>query len=75
MRSIDITREVCPMTYVRAKLALEAISEGELLEVLLSGDEPLRNVPKSARDEGHEVVELTTRPDGVTRLLLKKGRS
>jgi tRNA 2-thiouridine synthesizing protein A len=71
-RSLDITREVCPMTYVRTKLALEALDEGAVLEVVLRGDEPLRNVPRNARDEGHEVLSLEPRGDGTHRLLLRK---
>ena len=70
--TLDITREVCPMTYVRTKLRLEALAPGALLEVLLKGDEPLRNVPRSAREEGHEVLSLEALPSGVHRLLLRK---
>lgn len=74
--SIDITREVCPMTYVRTKLKLESIPDGEMLEVLLKGDEPVRSVPRSATEEGHEVLSLLEVGGGVFRLLLrKKGRS
>jgi tRNA 2-thiouridine synthesizing protein A len=73
--TVDITREVCPMTYVRTKLALESLAEGEVLEVLLKGDEPVRNVPRSARDEGHQVVCLEPRPDGTWRLIIRKNRS
>ncbi|HYV43628.1 MAG TPA: sulfurtransferase TusA family protein [Myxococcaceae bacterium] len=71
---IDITREVCPMTYVRTKLMLESLSPGDLLEVVLAGQEPLRNVPRSAREEGHEVVSLQEEPEGqgVWRLVLRK---
>jgi TusA-related sulfurtransferase len=73
--TIDITREVCPMTYVRTKLKLESLADGAVLEVLLKGAEPLKNVPRSAREEGHEVLALDARPDGSHRLLLrKKGR-
>jgi tRNA 2-thiouridine synthesizing protein A len=73
--TIDITAESCPMTYVRTKLRLEALAEGEVLEVLLRGAEPLKNVPRSAQDEGHQVLALEPRPDGTHRLLLlKKGR-
>lgn len=71
--TLDITREVCPMTYVRTKLKLEALAPGTLLEVLLQGTEPLKNVPRSAREEGHEVVSLEPRPDGTHRLVLRKG--
>lgn len=70
--TIDITREVCPMTYVRTKLKLESLQSGAVLEVFLKGDEPLKNVPRSAREEGHEVLILEPRPDGSHRLLLRK---
>jgi len=73
---IDITREVCPMTYVRTKLRLEELPGGALLEVRLRGQEPLRNIPRSAREEGHEVVSLQEEADGqgVWRLVLRKGK-
>ncbi|MBZ4419962.1 MULTISPECIES: sulfurtransferase TusA family protein [Myxococcaceae] len=70
--TLDITREVCPMTYVRTKLKLEALEPGALLEVLLRGAEPLKNVPRNAREEGHEVVSLEARPDGTHLLVLRK---
>jgi tRNA 2-thiouridine synthesizing protein A len=73
---LDITREVCPMTYVRTKLKLESLPPGALLEVVLKGPEPLRNIPRSAREEGHEVVSLEAHApggEGVWRLVLRKG--
>ncbi len=71
--SLDITKDVCPMTYVRVKLALERLSPGQKLEVWLTGDEPLRNVPKSSQEDGHRV--LTLEPDASSdrcRLLIQK---
>lgn len=53
---IDITGEVCPMTFVRTKLRLERMQPGEVLRVRLKGEEPLRNVPRAARDEGHVIL-------------------
>lgn len=69
--SIDITREVCPMTWVRVKLRLETLEPGDTLEVLLKGDEPLRNLPRNARDEGHLVRSLDTMDDGTTKLVIE----
>jgi len=69
--TIDITREVCPMTYVRVKLAVEALGHGATLEVMLKGSEPLKNVPRSAQEEGHEVLSLEPLEDGRTRLVLR----
>ena len=61
-QTIDITGEVCPMTFVRTKLRLERMRPGEVLVVRLRGEEPLRNVPKAARDEGHIILGIV--PDG-----------
>lgn len=72
--SLDITAEVCPMTFVRTKLKLESLAAGAVLEVLLRGEEPLKNVPRSARDDGHEVLSIEPRGDGVHRLLIRARR-
>ena len=58
------------MTYVRVKLALERLAPGSVLEVWLTGDEPLKNVPKSAREEGHEVL-LVEHAEARSRLLIR----
>ena len=69
--TLDITGEVCPMTFVRTKLQLERLPSGAVLAVRLRGDEPLRNVPRAAREEGHEI--LSVEPDGdAHRLLIRK---
>lgn len=46
------------MTFVRTKLRLERMRSGEILSVRLRGDEPLRNVPRAARDEGHVILGI-----------------
>lgn len=56
--SIDITKEHCPMTFVKVKLKLAQMSPGDTLEVLLSGGEPLRNVPRSAEEQGYKVLSV-----------------
>jgi tRNA 2-thiouridine synthesizing protein A len=72
-QELDITTEVCPMTFVRTRLALDRMKPGRTLLVRLRGDEPLRNVPRTAREQGHEVLSQETAPDGVTTLLLRRG--
>ena len=41
------------MNWVRARLALERMQPGEVLELVLDPGEPLESVPRSAREEGH----------------------
>ena len=72
-QELDISNEVCPMTFVRTRLALDRMAPGQTLLVKLRGDEPLRNVPRTAREQGHEVLSLETGGDGVVRLLLRRG--
>lgn len=69
---IDIRREVCPMTYVRTKLKLESMAKGETLEVLMSEGEATRNVPRSAAEEGHQILSLEPSDSGTWRLLIRK---
>ncbi len=51
------------MTFVRTKLRLERLNPGETLAVRLRGEEPLRNVPRAARDEGHTILGIETDGD------------
>ena len=74
-KELDISNEVCPMTFVRTRLALERLAPGQTLLVRLKGDEPLRNVPRTAREQGHEIISSETGSDGITRLLLRRGPS
>ncbi len=69
--SIDLRGVMCPMNFVKAKLKLEAIETGEVLEIVLDSGEPIQNVPKSIKDEGHQIVDVK-KEDGFFRLKVKK---
>lgn len=62
---LDITGLVCPMTFVRTKLALERLSPGEVLEVRLNAGESLANVPRSLIEHGHEVLQVVSETPGT----------
>ncbi len=71
-QELDITRDICPMTFVRTRLALDRLAAGKVLAVRLRGEEPRRNVPASATEHGHAVLSQEDLPDGTTRLLIRK---
>lgn len=71
-RTIDITAETCPMTFVRTRLALDRMAPGEILLVVLRGEEPRTNIPRTATEQGHIVLGQEEMPDGTTRLRLRK---
>ena len=53
--ALDLTGVACPMNWVRTKLALERLAPGDELVVRLDPGEPVESVPRSAREDGHEV--------------------
>ncbi len=61
---LDITADVCPITFVKTKLLVERMQSGEIAEVRLPAGEPLENVPRSLEEEGHEVLGLAPADDG-----------
>lgn len=71
-RELDITNETCPMTFVRTRLALDRMQPGQVLRLRLRGDEPRRNVPRTATEQGHAVLSATEAADGVLALLIRK---
>jgi TusA-related sulfurtransferase len=55
---LDITSDICPITFVKTKLLMDRMKSGEIVEIRLSSGEPLENVPRSVRAEGHTVLSL-----------------
>lgn len=70
--SIDITDAVCPVTFVRAKVALEELEVGDILSIRLNDGEPVQNVPRSIKEEGHKVLRLADNGDGTYELIVRK---
>lgn len=73
MQTIDLRGVSCPTNFVMAKLELEDIDAGTTVEFLLDDGEPVKNVPRSLKDEGHKLLGLQER-DGYYVLLLEKGQ-
>lgn len=69
--SIDITSDTCPMTFVKTKIQIEKMKTGQVLEVILNDGEPLKNVPLSAQELGHEILTTDAVGDGTFRLLIQ----
>jgi tRNA 2-thiouridine synthesizing protein A len=68
---LDLRGEVCPINFVKTKLKLEEMETGSVLEIIIDEGEPIQNVPKSIKDEGHRVLSVENL-GGAYRLLIKK---
>ena len=69
---LDITGEICPMTFVRTRLALDRLPVGAVLRLRLSGEEPTRNVPRTAEGLGHAILDRAIDADGITTLWIRR---
>lgn len=70
--NVDITDVVCPTTFVKAKVALEELDDGQILAVKMNDGEPVQNVPRSIKEEGHQILKLINNEDGTYTLIVKK---
>ena len=70
--AIDLTGEVCPMTFVKAELQLDRMASGETLEIVLKAAGQVRSVPQSLRDEGHR-IESVRREGDRYHLVVRRG--
>lgn len=70
--TVDITDVVCPVTFVKAKVALEELDEEQILSIRMNDGEPVQNVPRSIKEEGHQILKLDDNEDGTYTLYVKK---
>lgn len=70
---VDITDVVCPLTFVKAKVAIEELEIGQILSIRMNDGEPVQNVPRSIKEEGHMILKLIDNEDGTYDLIVKKG--
>lgn len=70
--TVDITDVVCPTTFVKAKVALEELDEGQILSIRMNDGEPVQNVPRSIKEEGHKLLKLEANEDGTYTLIVER---
>lgn len=70
---LDLRGVLCPMNWVKTKLTLEEKDEGETLEVIIDEGEPMRNVPRSAKQEGHKIIKVEQVEEHCYKLTIRRG--
>ena len=72
MQTIDLRGVSCPTNFVKAKLALEELENGTVAQILLDDGEPVKNVPRSLKADGHKLIGLQQTDEGYYILELEK---
>lgn len=57
-KELDLRGEVCPYTFVRTKLAIEELADGDELTLLLDHKPAFTSVPRALREDGHELLRI-----------------
>ena len=70
--TVDISDKVCPLTFVKAKVAIDELEDGEVIAIRMNDGEPVQNVPRSIKEEGHQILKLVNNEDGTYNLIVKK---
>jgi len=71
-KSIDLHGTGCPMNLVKVKVALAALTSGDILETILDDGPPINNVPGSVLKEGHTILDKEQLEDGAWRVIIQK---
>lgn len=67
----DFRGVMCPMNFVKTKIALTPMQSGQILEILLDDGAPIENVPGSVKNEGHTILS-TEKVENYWKVLIKK---
>ena len=67
----DFRGVMCPMNFVKTKIALTPMLSGQILEILLDDGAPIENVPGSVKNEGHTILS-TEKVENYWKVLIKK---
>ncbi len=54
---VDLRGVPCPLNLVKAKLAIEKVAVGDILEIAIDDGEPIQNLPVSLSRQGQEIIE------------------
>ena len=55
---LDLSGISCPTNFVKARLKLEDMTQGEILELIVDQGGSVRNVPRALEMDGHEILGI-----------------
>ena len=68
---LDLRGVICPINFVKTKLKLDELKKGQVLEVILDDGDPVRNVPRSVKEEGHKIINVE-KFEGAYKMCIRK---
>ena len=72
VNEINLKGEVCPMTFVKTKLAIERLNSGERIKVIFNSSEAKINVPKSLKELNYKVITINDIDENNFYIIIEK---
>ena len=69
--TLNLEGVACPNNFVKTKLKLEDMEQGKILELILDDGDPVKNVPRAVKEEGHQILDVE-KIDDKWKILIKK---
>ncbi len=68
---LDLTKDKCPITFVKTKIALEKLKKEEKLAIRINEGEDLDNMPESLKEIGYKIIEKRKLKKNVAEIIIK----
>ncbi|HEY6394056.1 MAG TPA: sulfurtransferase TusA family protein [Candidatus Binataceae bacterium] len=69
---LDLRGLKCPLNWAHAKVRLEQMNRGQILELLIDDPRGARDIPRAAEAEGHSLIDSAPLSDRLWRLKIEK---
>jgi TusA-related sulfurtransferase len=68
---LDLTKYKCPITFVKAKIALEKLRKHESLVIKINEGEDLNNMPESLKEIGFKIIKKKKLQKNIAEIIIK----
>ena len=72
VNKLNLKGEVCSMTFVKTKLAIENLNSGERIKVIFNSSEAKINVPKSLKELNYKVITINDIDENNFYIIIEK---
>ncbi|MEC8100293.1 MAG: sulfurtransferase TusA family protein, partial [Pseudomonadota bacterium] len=69
---LDLTKDKCPITFVKTKIALEKLKKKEKLTVRINEGEDLNSMPESLKELGFKIVNKKLYKKSIVEIIIEQ---
>ncbi len=70
-KELDLRGVKCPLNWAKAKVVLEDLEQGSILELMVDDPKGLRDIPRAAEAEGYLILDIEEE-GGMWKIVIEK---